>query len=76
MRINDAHVHFFQHGYAECSGFTCAGLGLAYDVAALKQLGDGKNLNGGGFFKAHVGHGFKKFFTNREFVKTHAHAVP
>ena len=44
----------FQNGHAKGGCFAGAGLGLTYRIAASQQKGDGKHLNGRGFFKTHI----------------------
>ena len=52
---------FFNGGDGEGSGFAGAGLGLADDVVAGHEDGDGFGLDGGGFFVAQLVDGLQHF---------------
>lgn len=54
-------IDFFDGRDGEGGGFAGAGLGLADDVAAGEERGDGFGLDGRSFFEAELVDGFQKF---------------
>ncbi len=64
-----ARVDAFQQGNAEGGRLAGAGLGLADDVAAFEDVGDGQGLDGRGFFKAHLFDGLQDFLGKGQFFK-------
>ena len=62
-------VDLFNGWHAERGGFARAGLGLADDIAARQQHGDGFGLNRRGLLKTQFIDGFQQFGGKAQFRK-------
>ena len=69
MSVALGHIDFFDGRRGEGGGLARPGLGLAHDILALHQEGDGFGLDGRGLLEAELGDGFQQFGRQAQFSK-------